>query len=36
MDLLDKQLEDIQSMMQELQEFRGLCRQRLEQMINNE
>ena len=36
MDLLDKQLEDIQSMMQELQEFRQLCRTRLEQMINSE
>ena len=32
MDLLERQLEDIQIVMQELEEFRTQCRERLEQM----
>lgn len=34
MDLLERQLEDIQIVMQELEEFRTQCRERLEQMIS--
>lgn len=33
MHLLERQLEDVQIVMQELQEFRQQCRERLEQMI---
>ena len=33
--LLERQLEDIQVVMQELQEFRQQCRERLKQMTNN-
>ena len=33
-DLLERQLEDIQIVMQELQEFKSQCRERLEQMIS--
>ena len=36
MDLLERQLEDIQIVMQELQEFRSQCRERLEQMDGGE
>ena len=32
MDLLERQMEDVQVVMQELQEFRQQCRKRLEQM----
>ena len=32
MHLLERQLEDVQIVMQELQEFRQQCRERLEQM----
>ena len=33
--LLERQLEDIQIVMQELQEFRSQCRERIEQMIKD-
>ena len=32
--LLERQLEDIQIVMQELQDFKSQCRERLEQMIS--
>ena len=34
MDMLERQLEDVQVVMQELREFRSQCRERLEQMTN--
>lgn len=35
MNLLERQLEDLRIVMQELQEFRSQCQERLEQMIKN-